>query len=325
MRPWGPAAAAFGLVLTLAAAPAGAQSAGAGTSGANFLELGQGSARAMALAGAYVGLSEGSDALTWNPAGLAASQQRELAFSYLRYVQGVDSPVYLAYAQPIGRTTWGANVGYMTDSGFDIRNAQGIQQQNASAVVRDGYATIGAARSFLYEKLYLGASLRGIHEEIVGSVHNSIAADVGSLFRATNALTFGLALQNFGPSASTVARTVRAGAALRMNDFLTTSVEIDDASDVGSHFAIGGEFQLPEEYLDIGQVSLRMGYQTVDSYGQSFNNTLKALKLDQASGFSFGFGLYTSEAFGYGLSLDYAFVPYGALGTVDQISFKLKF
>jgi len=40
---------------------------------------------------------------------------------------------------------------------------------------------------------------------------------------------------------------------------------------------------------------------------------------------SFGIGLYTSQAFGYGLGLDYAFAPYGALGSVDQFTLKLKF
>lgn len=320
--------AAAGVVLGLALAaakPARASSSGAGTSGATFLEIGQGSARAMALGGAYVALSEGSDALTWNPAGLAATQQREFAYSYLSYVQSLESPVYMAYAQPVGRSAWGVNVGYMTDSGFDIRDQNGISQQNSSALVRDGYATIGVARSFFYEKLDLGASLRGIHEEIVGDSHNSVAVDAGAIFHATNALAFGFALQNFGPSTADVAHTVRGGAAWRINDFLTASGELRNASDTGTTFSIGGEFQLPEEYLDIGQLSLRVGYQTVDSYGQSFSSTLHDLYLDQSSGFSFGFGLYTSEAFGYGLSLDYAFVPYGALGSVDQISFKLKF
>jgi hypothetical protein len=320
------AAAGVALGLTLAAAgTARAANSGAGTSGATFLELGQGSARAMALSGAYVALAEGSDALTWNPAGLAATQQREFAYSYLSYVQGLDSPVYMAYAQPMGRTAWGANVGYMSQSGFDIRDQNGVAQQNSSALVRDGYATVGIARSFFYEKLYLGASLRGIHEEIVGDAHNTLAVDAGAILHATNNLSLGFALQNFGPRTSDVAHTVRGGAALRLNDFMTGSIELHNASDTGTQLSIGGEFQLPEEYLDIGQLSLRVGYQTVDSYGQSFSSTLKDLYLNQSSGFSFGFGLYTSEAFGYGLSLDYAFVPYGALGSVDQISFKLKF
>ncbi len=313
------------LGLGLGAAPARAQDSGAGTSAASFLKLGQGSARAMALGGAYVALAEGSDAMTWNPAGLAQTQQREFAFSYLRYVQGLDSPLYLGYAQPMGRTTWGANFGYMSDNGFDVRDAQGVPQQNANVNVRDAYGAVGLARSFWYEKLFLGVSVREIHEDIAGSAHNTLAGDFGAILKPTGMLSLGFAVQNFGANPADVARVTRGGAALRFNDFLTASAELSKASDTGAQIALGGEFQLPEEYLDVGQLTMRVGYRSVDSYGQSFDSQLKDLKLDQTSGLSFGFGVYTSQAFGYGVSLDYAFVPYGALGTVDQISFKLKF
>lgn len=316
---------ALALALALSARPARALDSAAGTSGAQFLKLGQGSARAMALGGAYVALAEGSDAMTWNPAGLAATQQREFAFSYLRSVQGLDSPLYLGYAQPMGRTTWGANFGYMSDNGFDVRDANGVPQQNANVNVRDGYGAVGLARSFWYEKLFLGASLREIHEDIAGAARDTLAADFGAMLKPTNMLSIGFAVQNFGANAADVARVTRGGAALRLNDFATVSGELSKTSDGGAQLAVGGEFQLPEEYLDFGQLTMRIGYKNVDSYGQSFGGTLKTLKMDQTSGLSFGFGVYTSQAFGYGLSMDYAFVPYGALGTVDQLSFKLKF
>lgn len=312
-------------LLALGARDAAAIDSAAGTSGAQFLKVGQGSARAMALGGAYVALAEGSDAMTWNPAGLAATQQREFAFSYLRGVQGLDSPIYLGYAQPLGRTTWGANFGYMNDSGFDIRDANGVPQQNSNVNVRDGYGAVGLARSFWYEKLFIGGSVRSIHEDVAGSSHDTLAADFGAIFKPTSNLSLGFALQNFGASASDVARVTRGGAALRLNDFVTISGELSKPTDDGTQLSVGGEFQLPEEYLDFGQLTMRVGYKNVDSYGQSFDGTLKNIKLDQTSGLSFGFGVYTSQAFGYGLSLDYAFVPYGALGTVDQIAFKLKF
>jgi hypothetical protein len=321
------AAVLLALAAVLAAAPARAIDSGAGTSGAQFMKVGQGSARAQALGGAYVALAEGSDAMTWNPAGLAATQQREFAFSYLRYVQGLDSPVYLGYAQPMGRTTWGGNFGYMSDSlgSGDVRDTNGVPQQASNVNVRDGYGAIGLARSFWYEKLFLGASVRGINEYIAGSAHSTLAMDFGAILKPTNALSLGFAVQNFGASSIDVARVTRGGAALRLNDFVTISGELSEATDTGAQIALGGEFQLPEEYLDFGQLTMRIGYKNVDSYGQSFDSTLKTLRVDQTSGISFGFGVYTSQAFGYGLSLDYAFVPYGALGTVDQISFKVKF
>ena len=321
-------AAALLLLLTvLAAGPARAIDSSAGTSGAQFLKIGQGSARAQALSGAYVALAEGSDAMTWNPAGLAVTQQRKFAFSYLRHVQGLDSPVYLGYAQPMGRTTWGANFGYISDSlgNGEVRDANGVPQQASNVNVRDGYAALGLARSFWYEKLFLGVSVRGISEEVAGSGHSTLALDFGAILKPTNALSLGFAVQNFGASSADVARVTRGGAALRLNDFVTVSGELSEATDSGAQIAVGGEFQLPEEYLDFGQLALRIGYRNVDSYGQSFDGTLKALRVDQTSGISFGFGVYTSQAFGYGLSLDYAFVPYGALGSSDQISFKVKF
>ncbi len=317
--------AALSCLALFAAASARAADSNAGTNGANFLKIGQGSARAMSLGGAYVAIAEGADAMAWNPAGLAVTQQRELAFSYLRYVQDVDSPLYLGYAHPMGRTTWGANLSYISVSGFDVRDAQGVPQPSEEVGVRDGLMSIGIARSFWYEKLFLGSSLRVVHEDIAGSVKDTVVGDVGAILKPNPTLSLGFALQNFGASGGNVARITRAGAGVRLGDFVTVGLELSKASDSGSRIGLGGEFQLPEEYLDVGQLSFRVGYRSADNLGQSSDETLKSLRMDRASNLSFGFGMYTSQAFGYGISLDYAFVPYGALGTVDQISVKMKF
>ncbi len=318
------AIALFTLIL-LAAASARAADSNVGTSGANFLKIGQGSARAMALGGAYVAIAEGSDAIAWNPAGLAVTQQRELGFSYLRYIQGVDSPLYLAYAHPMGRTSWGANLSYINVDGFDVRDANGVPQPGTEVGVRDGMMSIGIARSFWYEKLFLGSSLRVVHEDIAGSIKDTVVGDAGVILKPNPTLSLGFALQNFGAGTSNVARITRAGAGVRLGDFVTVGLELSKASDSGARVGLGGEFQLPEEYLDVGQLSFRLGYRNSDNLGQSTDETLKSLRMDRASNLSFGFGMYTSQAFGYGVSLDYAFVPMGALGTVDQISVKMKF
>jgi len=315
----------------LPARPARAIDSSAGTSGAAFMKIGYGSARAMALGGAFVALAEGSDALIWNPAGLAVTQQRELAFSRLSYVQGVKAnlvpnsymPGYVAYAHPMGRTTWGANFAYMTDEGFDIRNANGVPQQNTNVIVRNYFGTVGLARSFWYEKLFLGAGLKTIHEDIAGSAHNTVVGDLGVVLKPTNALSLGFAHQNFGVDSKEVARVTRGGASLRLNDFVTACVELNKASDSGARLGLGGEFQLPEDYLDYGQITLRIGYRNSDDYGQSL--PVKSFSLDRTGGLSYGIGVYTSQAFGYGLAFDIAIVAMGALGTSDQMSVKIKF
>lgn len=318
------------LLLALAA-PSFAADDAAGTGGAQFLKIGQGSARAMALGRAYVALAEGSDSLTWNPAGLAVTQQKELTFSYLRYVQEVNTtvglwPGYTAYAHPMGRTVWGANVGYMRMDGFDARDASGVPQDSSALRVTDGFFTLGVARSFWYEKLFIGGAARIVHEDLAGAEQDTLVGDVGFLLKPNNVLSLGFAVQNFGTSVDNVPSTTRGGAGLRLGDFVTVALELNKAADSGARVGIGGEFQLPEQYLEVGQLTFRAGYYAMDNLGQNYDsNTLKTFRMDRSGGLSFGFGLYTSQAFGYGIALDYAFVPYGALGTVDQISLKLKF
>ncbi|MBI3552364.1 MAG: hypothetical protein HY077_07585 [Elusimicrobia bacterium] len=313
------------LLAALAAAPAAAIDPSAGTGGGAFLKLGQGSARAMALGHSYVALAEGSDALTWNPAGLASTQQKEAVYSYLRYVQDLDTPLYLAYAHPMGRTVWGANMAYVSATGFDTRDSNGIPIPDTNVSVHDGFGTIGVARSFWYEKLFLGGAMRLVHEDNGGNLHDTMVGDVGVTIKPNSSLSLAFAVQNFGTHVTNVASIVRGGAAYKAGDFVNLALELSEAADTGARVGIGAEFQVPEEYLEFGQVTFRVGYYNSDNLGQSFSGQLQGLRLDRASGLSFGFGLFTSQAFGYGLGVDYAFVPFGSLGTVDQISLKLKF
>lgn len=307
------------------AVPAGAVSPNAGTGGAAFLGINQGSARAMALGHSFVALAEGSDALTWNPAGLASTQQKEATYSYLSYVQNLETPLYLAYAHPMGRTVWGANVAYISDSGFDVRDANGVPQPDTNIQVHDGFGTVAVARSFWYEKLLLGGALRMVHEDNAGNLHDTVVGDVGAILKPNSYLSLGFAIQDFGTTVNNVASIVRGGAAVRAGDFMTFAFEVSEAADAGIRAGIGAEINVPEEYLEVGQLAFRVGYYNSDNLGQSFSNALQGLKLDRTSGLSFGFGLFTSQAFGYGLGLDYAFVPFGSLGSVDQISLKVKF
>ncbi len=324
-RSWQGAALWACALLAAVSAPARAQSNGAGTGGATFLKLEQGSARAMALGQAYVALAEGTDALTWNPAGLALTQQKELSYAYMMHAQGTNAPVYLGYAHPMGRTVWGANAAYIGVSGFDVRDANGIPQVGANVYVADGFASFGLARSFFYETLFLGAAARAVHEDLAGSTHDTLVGDVGLLLRPSGILTLGAALQNFGANTANVAATARGGAALRLGDFVNLSCEISRSADSGVHAGVGGEFQIPEQYLDFGQISFRVGYYNADNLGQSLSHSLQGLGLSRSAGLSFGMGLFTSRAFGYGLAVDYAFVPYGALGTAEQFEVKLRF
>ena len=320
-------AAALAFLAASAAAPAArALDPAAGTGGASFMKLGIGSARAMALGRAYVALAEGTDALSWNPAGLALTQQREISYGYMRHIQGIDSPFYFAYAYPLGRTVLGGNFGYLSVDGFEVRDSRGVPLQSEDVRVQDGFGSIGAARSFWYEKLFIGGVVKVAHEDNAGTIHNVMAGDFGAMLKPNQYITFGFCAQNFGAGAARIAPVNRGGAAVRMFDLLTTSMELSKSADGPARLGLGAEFMLPEDMIQVGQVYLRMGYYSADDLGQVLSEDRSFLyPLIGSPKLSFGLGMFTAQAFGYGINFDYSLVSYGSLGTADMIQVKVKF
>lgn len=312
-------------LLALLAGPARAIDPDAGTAGASFMRIGVGSARAMALGRAYVALAEGTDALNWNPAGLALTQQREMSYGYLRHFQEIDSPFYMAYAHPLGRTVIGVNMGYLSVDGFEVRDSRGVPLQNDDVRVQDGFGTVGIGRSFWYEKVFLGGSIKVAHEDNAGAIHNAMAGDFGALLKPNQYITFGFSSQNFG-AGDRIGQVTRGGAAIKSFDLLTTSVELSKPADGPVRLGFGGEFMLPEDMMQIGQIYMRMGYYSADDLGQVMKEDRSFLyPLIGSPKLSFGLGMYTAQAFGYGMSFDYSLVSYGSLGTADMIQLKVKF
>jgi hypothetical protein len=327
------ALAACAALMAGTAAPACAIDPAAGTGGASFMKLGLGSARALALGQAYVALAEGADAMTWNPAGLALSQQREFVYSHYSYVQEVGgttplSPnsMYMGYAHPLGRTVFGGNFGYLSIDGFDVRDELGRPLDSSSVRVQNGFGAMSVARSFWYEKLFLGGSLRAIHSDNAGTVHDVMVGDAGALLRPNQYVTFGVSAQNLGAGVEKVAQVTRVGMAGRVFDLLTLTGEFNKANDNGTRVGLGFEFILPEDLLQVGQLALRAGFHNADDLGQVLEKDRSFLyPLISAPQWSFGIGLYTSQAFGYGFNFDYTMVSMGALGTGKMMSLKVKF
>ena len=300
----------------------------AGTGGAAFMKVGVGSARALAMGRSYVSLAEGTEAITWNPAGLALAQQREWSYSYYRYIQDIESPMYMAYSHPLGRTVLGANIAYMSMVFKDgeLRDTLGRPMEATETKVQNGFATMSIARSFWYEKVFLGASLKGVYEDNAGSVHDVVVGDVGALLKPNSYISFGFAEQNLGASTSRIARITRVGASMRVMGLLTPAMEITNESDGPTRLGLGAEFLMPEELLQVGQIYLRIGYRSTDDLGQALERDRSLMyPLVGSPKLSFGLGLFTTQAFGYGLSFDYALVSYGALGMADMMTLKVKF
>jgi len=311
-------------LLPFMAATARAIDSSAGTSASTFMNLGMGSPRAQALGNAYVALADGSDALAWNPAGIASCQQREVAFSNLSWIQDYSGK-YLSYVQPLGQAVIGVNFAYMSMDGFDARDANDIPQPNDTVNVNNTFGTLALARNFFSDTLSLGAGVKRISENNDGTEYSNVVFDFGAKLKFGRRVALGWALQNLGDKKEVV-EIQRYGAAWAVNSFFTVTGEMSKPSDNKQRVGVGLEINLPQEMIEVGKFTFRVGYFDRDNTGKNYSDSfLSDMKLSETSKISFGCGLYSNEIFGYGAGIDFAMVPYGALGRATQIAARFQF
>lgn len=296
-----------------------------GTGGTAFMKIPAGSARVQGLGNNGVSLVEGTDAININPAGIAVSQMREFNFSMLSWFQGYSGK-YIAYVEPIGQSVVGLNLSYFKIEGFDARDSAGIQQYSEDIKVRHGYASLILAKSFFLERFSLGFGIKGVMEDNYTTQNRNVVYDAGILLKLSRKLSLAWAAQNMSGDKDEVVQLNRLGFTWKFNPFLTATVDQKKYSDATNKVGLGIEFNLPEELLQVGRITFRTGYTDNGNYGKNYDDSsLKKLGLSDTSGWSFGFGIYSAQAFGNIYSLDYSMVPFGALGKSTQLTLKFQF
>jgi len=306
------------LVLILQSVPSAARSIHdqAGTSAFSFLRIGVG-ARAAALGGAYVSLSEDASALYWNPAALTGLNGHRLTFGYVNYLLDIQSG-FLGYVlPPRGDLRLGVALNY-----FSYGEFQETTVENPSGT---GLGTFGATDMALSvsgaypleQGLSLGVSAKVIYSKIEEYSSDAYAVDVGVLYPLTNERTrVGASIQNVGFQRSGyltdhtdgLAPVFRLGASHRLQGLpLLLSVDLFKPTDHHLNVSLGGEF------LPIRDVSLRLGW---NSLGQ---DQKVGTDRDNLAGFSGGLGVGWQR-----YHLDYAYSSQAELGDVHRATLSLK-
>ncbi|OGR45015.1 MAG: hypothetical protein A2X35_06365 [Elusimicrobia bacterium GWA2_61_42] len=304
----GPAAAAAGQ---------GFDSASAGTATAQFLKVASG-ARGAALGEAYSALADDAFALDWNPAGLINIKKNSMAFMHAPYLAGTYAD-YFAYAETAGEVgSWGLSLKYMnfgkitqTDSsGFDLGGFTPYDM-----AINVGFACyITGFNKDPEERFVLGATGKFVRSKIL-SADNTVSADIGlnMPYMFDNRFRMALTAQNimgtlrYDKEEAPLPLILRLGTATKLADYFTLTADIIAARDNLPFLAMGTEVKVPV-YSEM-DVFLRAGF-----------NTRAISDVSGTRNVSFGSGLrYTDYC------LDYAFSPFGDLGTVHRISATITF
>jgi len=267
----------------------------------------RGTARVMGMDAAYVGVAEGADALPWNPAGLGNLKSPEAGWHHLSGLAGAIGESILV-GVPAGKLGGLALSADMLDNGrIETRDSVGTLTGQYDAGTIGGSLGWGIA---LVKDLSIGAAVRGMRQTIASSRYDSIGVDAGALWNApVPGLVVGAAVANIGGSgsASDLAMVIRAGASwaseLGKNNRLLAAAAAEIEPSGASALDLGAEDTL------LSMLAIRAGYRL------NFTDQ----KLTGLSGLTAGVGISFAS-----LSLDYAYLPFGDLGTLQRVSLTYR-
>ena len=291
-------------VLMLAASAA--RAAGVGTTGAQFLKVGVG-AKELAMGSAASVLTEGANSVNWNPGLLGNIKERSVSASYnMLFID--ESQGFVGYAAPIeGGSAWGVGVNYLTVA--DIEKRLGDTDNPDSRFSNNNTAvSFSYARSEIRPGLSLGASFKYIQQKLDTHSDKAMAMDLGAAYKVNSDWTAGFAVQNLGSKIGPdkLPLTFKGGAAVKLLDGkLLAAADLDWlANDERMYLDLGGEYALGK------YVAFRAGYQL----GRSQD------KLGGLTGFAAGLGAKYEK-----YSFDYAYVPFGDLGSTHRMTVGYRF
>ena len=280
----------------------------AGTTAADFLNLGVGG-RAMGMGGAYSALANEADALYWNPAALTLIPGKSITLMHAPYFSSSFYD-YAAYGQNLGRA--GAfGVGFQYFSAGSIAQTDGGGYPTGSSLspydlaLSFGYAYGGED----WGGFSAGVAGKYVKSQVVGSAQ-TMAMDWGVLSPLffQDRLRLALSASNIGGTLRFDAANeplpvlVKLGSAYRLFDHWTFSLDEDFPRGDNPYTALGVEYLFP----------MREGFSFAARGGF---NTQTLTSITGITGFSMGLGAKFNSC-----SVDYAFAPYGSVGIAHRLS-----
>lgn len=274
---------------------------------ANPTDNSGGSARALGIGGAFVGVADDSSALLWNPSGLSGLKKMEMALHHNSWLGGIiqETAVMALPMGPLGN--FGASINYVGYGSIEGYDSSGTQVSSYSAN-RYGLG-LGWGKEVL-PGLSAGVGLKGAMRNMPTGSSSDVSGDLGVLWQPMKELRLGMALSNLGSSVAgySQAAALRGGGSYLMK--FSSNHQLLLAASAAFEPSGVNRIQLGVEDTLHSFLALRLGYQ--------FN--LADTQIQGLTGLSAGLGV-TYNSFG----LDYAYLPFGELGTSQRVSLSYKF
>ncbi|HDP99200.1 MAG TPA: PorV/PorQ family protein [bacterium] len=169
-----------------------------GTAVAQFLEIGIG-ARATALGEAYTSLANDAGSAFWNPAGLAAVQQRSFYTAFTSWPAEISIGGF-AFAMNFGNIgTFAISSTYLMTGDMEITTIANPEGTGEMFGISNFAVGLSYAR-YMTDHLAIGITTKLVREKYFDSGYYSWALDLGTIYHTHfHGLTLGMSILHFAP------------------------------------------------------------------------------------------------------------------------------
>ncbi len=312
-----------------------------GTTAAAFLGLST-DAKSSAMGNAQVAFAEGTNALYWNPAGLASMSESGVTLSSVNWIQDSQfTTVALALNSPIG------NVGLLVSS-FSygeievttIENPEGTGERFEPTDLSVG---LSYAKS-LTERFSVGGTAKFVRQKIWNEAATGAALDLGVVYVTSfRNLRIGMSMANFGTDLQLAGTDLRQAIDIDEksegnNPNLAARLEVDkwpmpltyrvgiaiDPIDNGqSKVTIALDALHPNDNSESANVGVQYSFRDMFFLRGGYRAAFAEIADD--GGWTAGLGLQYRLRDGIGASFDYAIMDYNDLGTQQMWSLSVLF
>jgi len=167
-----------------------------GSSAASELLIPMG-ARSIGMGGANLANVSGTEAIYWNPAGLASLGGAEASFTYMTYFADMNvSYATLGYTvEDMG--TFGLSLQALDIGGIEVTTID--NPEGTGEVLSPDYITLGLTFSkMMTNRILFGVNTKLISERIGNMSASAVAWDFGLQYRSDLNIDFGVTLKNIG-------------------------------------------------------------------------------------------------------------------------------
>lgn len=304
------------ICLTLLACPVALRASG--TTTYDFLRSDV-SARAAALGGSFVTMTDDPNSIFYNPAGLASLTASRVSFGFFKHLMDINSG-YASYGTEIpglGHVGFGAL--YINYGQFQQMGEEG---QNLGTFGAGEFALSAGYAGGLQPGLNYGVNAKYIYSAIANYYSSGAAVDFGLLYSAVpQRLILGASLLNLGTQLNPYINTredlpldLKVGASIYPEHLpAAILISLDRLNEYQNNFADHFKaFAVGVEFTASPNVQLRFGYN---------NENRQDLTIGQSAGFaglSLGIG-FTNNTY----TIDYGYTSYGKIGDLHRVSISL--